>query len=88
VFTVTTVAGPTITSISPTAGPVGTVVTVNGTGFTGATAVKFNGTAAGFTVNSATQLTATVPAGATSGSITVTTPAGTATSGRFRVSKR
>ena len=50
---------------------------VTGTGFTGATAVAFNGlAAASFAVNSATQITAVVPAGATSGPITVTTPAG------------
>jgi hypothetical protein len=42
--------------------------------------VKFNGTTAVFTVNSATQITATVPAGATTGPITVTNPLGTATS--------
>jgi hypothetical protein len=55
-------------------------VTISGTSFTGATVVRFNGTSAGFTVNSATSIQATVPAGATSGSISVTTPAGTATS--------
>jgi hypothetical protein len=58
----TYVAAPTVTSISPTSGPVsgGTSVTITGTGFTGATAVNFGGTAAaGFTINSATQITAT-----------------------------
>ena len=81
-FTITPPAvGPTITSFSPTGGPVGTVVTVLGSNFTGATAVSFNGTAAAsFVVNSATQLTATVAAGTTTGAITVTGPAGTATS--------
>ena len=43
-------------------------------------AVAFNGVAASFTVNSATQITATVPAMATPGPITVTTPGGTAQS--------
>ena len=70
---------PTITSVSPTAGPTagGTSVTITGTGFTGATAVKFGATAAtAFTVNSATQITATAPAGvAGTVDITVTTPA-------------
>jgi hypothetical protein len=42
--------------------------------------VRFNGVQATFTVNSNTQITATVPTGATTGPITVTTPIGTATS--------
>jgi hypothetical protein len=42
--------------------------------------VKFNNVTASFVVNSATQITATVPTGATTGKITVTTPGGTATS--------
>ena len=74
-------ATPTLTSLSPTSGPVGTSVVLTGTGFTGATAVAFNGTAApGFVVNSATQITVSVPAGASTGAISVTTPSGTATS--------
>jgi Divergent InlB B-repeat domain len=72
--------GPTIASFSPTAGPVGTSVTINGTGFTGATAVAFNGVAATFSVSSDTTMQATVPAGATTGPLSVTTPAGTSTS--------
>jgi uncharacterized repeat protein (TIGR03803 family) len=72
---------PTITSFTPTTGPVNTTVTINGTGFTGVSSVKFNGVAAGsFNVLSLTQLTARVSAAATSGKITVTTLAGTATS--------
>ncbi len=71
---------PTITAFNPPSGPVGQAVTITGTNFTGATAVKFNGTSASFTVNSSTQITATVPAGATTGKISVTTPAGIATS--------
>jgi type II secretory pathway pseudopilin PulG len=70
-----------ISSFTPTTGPVGTVVTIAGLHFTGATAVKFNGIAATtFTVVSDTQMTATVPATAASGPITVTTAGGTATS--------
>jgi len=78
---------PTISSFSPTSGPIGAVVTVNGTNLAGATAVKFNGVAATtFTVVSASQLTATVPSGATTGKVSVTTPSGTATSsGSFTV---
>jgi hypothetical protein len=71
---------PTLTSFTPTSGPVGTTVTVTGTAFTGATAVAFNGTSATFTLSSATSISATVPSGATSGTISVTTPGGTATS--------
>jgi hypothetical protein len=72
---------PTISSFSPTSGPVGTSVTITGTNFAGTTSVSFNSVAATFTVNSNTQITATVPAGATTGPVTVTNPAGTATSG-------
>ena len=75
-----TVPGPTITSFSPTSGVPGTIVTINGTDLAEVSSVKFNGLVASFTVLSPTQLTATVPAGATSGRITVTTFRGTGTS--------
>jgi hypothetical protein len=71
---------PTVTSFIPTSGPVGTSVSITGTGFTGATSVAFNGVAASFTFNSDTNLSATVPSGATTGPISVTTPNGTGTS--------
>ena len=76
----TVVSPPTITSFSPTSGPVGTSVQINGTNFTGATSVTFNGVSATYTVSSATTIQATVPSGATPGPIRVTTPGGTATS--------
>ena len=77
----TFIPAPTITSFTPTSGLIGTVITLTGTNFTGATAVKFNGTAAAtFNVVSATSITASVPAGATTGKISVTTPGGMATS--------
>lgn len=76
---------PRITSFTPTSGPAGTSVTINGANFTGTTSVNFNGTPAGFAVNSSVKITATVPAGATTGRISVTTPAGMATSGNFTV---
>jgi hypothetical protein len=76
----TVIPAPTITSFSPTSGNVGKGILIKGRNFSGATTVKFNGTTASFTVSSATQITATVPAGATTGKITVTTPSGTGTS--------
>jgi PKD repeat protein len=77
---ITIFARPAVTVISPASGPTagGTVVTLTGTGFTGATAVIF-GTTAGtsLTVNSDTKITIRSPAHA-SGTvdITVTTPGG------------
>ena len=80
-FTVLSSAPPTISSFSPTSGPQGTLITVSGSNFTGATAVTLNSIALGFVVASDTQLSARVPhSGATSGAITVTNAAGSATS--------
>jgi hypothetical protein len=59
---------------------VGTTVGILGQGFEGTTAVSFNGIRANFTVRSETFLRATVPVGATTGFITVTTPSGALTS--------
>ena len=75
-FTVT----PAMSSFTPVNGTVGTGVTITGTNFTGATAVSFNGVAASFTVSNSGTITTTVPGGATTGSIKVTTLDGTATS--------
>ena len=81
----TYVAAPTVTSVSPTAGPAagGTSVVITGTNLSGATAVTFGGTAAtGFTVNSATQITATAPAGSPGTvDVRVTTTGGTSATG-------
>jgi uncharacterized repeat protein (TIGR03803 family) len=71
---------PTTTSFSPPSGPVGTLVTINGTGLTQTTKVTFNGKSASFTVVSDIEVTATVPTGATTGKIKVTTNGGSATS--------
>jgi IPT/TIG domain/Right handed beta helix region len=71
---------PVIISISPSNGPTGggTSVTIMGANFTGATAVSFGSTAAAFAVSSASQITATSPAGnAGTVDITVTTSGGT-----------
>jgi Zn-dependent metalloprotease len=73
-------AAPTLTSFAQRSGPVGSQVTLTGTNFLTAYSVAFNGQAASFVVNSATSITAVVPAGATDGPLTVTTPSGTATS--------
>jgi len=71
---------PAVTSLTPTSGPPGTLVTITGVELGGATAVTFGGVPAAFTVESPTRLTATVPAGALSGPVVVTTPGGSATS--------
>jgi len=80
---------PSISSFLPASGGVGTVVTITGENLTGATRVSFGGIpATSFTVNSYTQITATVPAGAVTGAIVVTTPGGTAAStSYFRITR-
>ena len=82
-FTVSALV-PTVTSISPTSGSTagGTVVTITGTNFTGATAVSFGGTAAtSFSVTNDTTISATTAASAagTGLNVSVTTPGGTNT---------
>lgn len=63
---------PIVNSFSPSAVCAGGTVVITGSAFTGATGVLINGTAVtSFTVNSATQITATVAAGTTSGTIVV-----------------
>ena len=71
---------PTITDFSPNTGGTGTMVTINGTNFISPSFVRFNGVNATFTVNSTTQIVASVPAGATNGPISVVTSSGTAVS--------
>lgn len=73
-------SAPSVQSLNPTSGPAGTSVTIAGTHLSGTTSVMFNHVSAGFVVSSDTQLTATVPAGATSGRVSVTTPSGSAMS--------
>ena len=73
-FTVT-VPAPSLTSLSPTSGLVGTSVTITGTNFgatQGASMVTFNGIAATPTSWSATSIVVTVPTGATTGNVVVT----------------
>lgn len=71
---------PTFPSFSPTSGAVGIPVVLTGTGLNQTTKVTFAGTVATFTVNSDTQITATVPTGAITGKIGVTTKGGSVTS--------
>ena len=61
-----------ISSINPSSGAPGNIVTITGTGFSGATAVTFNGIAStSFTVSNSNQIIAVVPAGATTGLVCV-----------------
>ena len=77
---------PIISSFTPTNGAVGTMIVIKGANLAGATAVQFNGTAAAISGDTATQITVTVPAAATSGPITVVTPNGAGVSAkRFTV---
>jgi hypothetical protein len=79
IFTV--LGPPTITSFSPIAGSVGSLVLIKGTHFNGVGSVTFNGVeATNFFENSDTELEVEVPVGATTGLLTVTTAEGTATS--------
>ena len=74
---------PSVTSVLPASGPVpgGTSVTITGTGFTGASAVKFGAIdAASYNVNSDTQITASSPAAAGTGTVDVTVTTAVATS--------
>ena len=77
----TTLAAPTVSSLSPSSGPNGggTVVTIDGSGFSGASAVHFGANAAtSFSVVSSSQITASSPAGSLgSVDVTVTSPGGT-----------
>jgi uncharacterized repeat protein (TIGR03803 family) len=75
IFSLATGLRPFVGTI-PTSGAPGTNVIILGTNLKGATAVSFNGTAARFKVVSASEITTSVPAGATSGTVTVTTSGG------------
>ncbi len=77
---VSTIPIPVVTSITPNSGPTtgGTQVTITGSGFSGATTVDFGATAASFTFDSDSQITATSPSGSTGTiDITVTSLSGT-----------
>jgi uncharacterized repeat protein (TIGR03803 family) len=67
--------GPFVETL-PTSRKVGATVTILGNSLTGSTSVTFNGKSAAFTVISASEITAVVPAGATTGKVKVVTPHG------------
>jgi len=76
IFSLASGLGPFVETI-PTSGAAKTKVTILGTNLKGAAAVSFNGTAATFKVVGSSEIKTTVPAGATSGTVTVTTAGGT-----------
>ncbi len=80
---------PKITSFTPPSGPVGTSVTITGVSLTQTTTVTFGGVQAStFNVNSDMQVTATVPTGAVTGKVAITTAGGAATSAKsFKVTR-
>ncbi len=81
-FTTLTPPNPTITSFTPNPATIGQSIVINGTNFTNVQSIKINGTTVtSYTVNSSTKITATVPSGATSGAISITTATGSGTSG-------
>lgn len=71
----------TLSGVSPSTATAGQSVTLTGAGFTGGSisSVTFNGISASYTVNSDTQITATVPHGYTTGNIQVNTDHGSPT---------
>jgi len=71
-------AVPTITSFTPVAGPVGTLVTINGTNLGSPTVFTIGGKAAIVISNNGSQLVGYVMPGAVTGAIAITTVGGTA----------
>jgi uncharacterized repeat protein (TIGR03803 family) len=75
-FSLSTGLGAFVTAV-PSSRGIGARVIILGQGLTGATSVTFNGVTAAFTVTSDTEITTSVPTGAKTGSVQVTTPTGT-----------
>jgi hypothetical protein len=71
---------PAVTNLSVTSGTVGTPVTITGSGLTQASKVTFGGVKAAFTVTNDSTIATTVPTGAKTGKVAVTTPGGAASS--------
>jgi uncharacterized repeat protein (TIGR03803 family) len=85
VFTLSVGLGPFVRAL-PGSGKAGAAIKILGTHLTGATSVTFNGTGTAFTVVSPSLIAATVPIGATTGSVQVVTPGGSLSSNvPFRV---
>ena len=87
VFRLSVGLGPFVETL-PTSGKVGAFVKILGSNLTGVSSVTFNGTPAAFAVSSSSEseISTTVPAGATSGKVQVVTPSGTLSSNLpFRV---
>jgi hypothetical protein len=86
-FAARSTAPPVVNAFSPQSGGPGTQVKITGANFVEVTSVTFGGTAATFEAESAGEIIATVPAGADSGPIAVTTTEGTTSStGSFAIS--
>jgi uncharacterized repeat protein (TIGR03803 family) len=85
IFSLNLGLGPFVETL-PTSGKVGAAVMILGTDLTGASSLTFDGTAAVFKVVSNSEITTTVPSGATTGEVEVVTPTGTLSSNvSFRV---
>ena len=75
VFSLSVGLGPFVETL-PTSGKVGAEVTILGNGLANASSVTFNGTAATITADKSSEITTTVPTGATTGTVEVTTAKG------------
>ena len=76
---------PAISALAPNSGSSGTTVIISGSALTGTSLVTFNGTSATFSVVSDGVVLSTVPAGATTGTLSLTTPGGVTSGGTFTV---
>ena len=76
------IPAPKIKAFSPAKGNVGKKITIKGSNLENAISVHFNGVTAVITKDTAKKITTKVPAGATSGVVTVTTDGGIATSSK------
>ncbi len=86
IVTVTAQSSPVITGIFPSSGVAGTSVSIDGSGFTSATTVTFNGVSASFVIYDDFGITATAPAGVTTGPVNVSNICGTVVGPTFSVS--